>query len=200
MLEKVRKAMPEEARAARKAERARRQPTWGDSNLDQMMRRQDSTTRDDVMSHLHTIIKGFQKYKGERQFDELVQRTFKEHPNVMAALKRMSEERAFAWVRRWLTGDEAIDNFGAKQAWYAGATDFIQNHVDALVAHEGGKRNLWWGDRNPLDVPAPWAAGIVAPSENDPNREAEFGTISGVKAMEALFRAVDLMQAKENQP
>lgn len=178
----------------------KRAPSWGDKNLDQLMDRQDSTTRGDVVSHLHSIIKGYERYKGERQFDDLVNETFKAHPEVMQALKRMSEERAFAWMKRYLKGDEAVDIFGARQAWYAAATDFIQNHVDALVAHEGGKKNLWWGDRNPLDVPAPYAAGMVAPSEDDPNREAEFGTMSGVKAMEALFRAVELMQAKENQP
>jgi hypothetical protein len=173
-------------------------PTWGDSNLDQLMKREDRTNRADVTNHLHTIFKGFKKFGGKKEYDALVLKTFEEHPNVLAALKRMTEERAFGWLRRQWKGDEAVDIFGAKHAWHAAMTDFIQNHVDALVRHEGEKASAL-SNANPLNVPAPYAAGFAAPSEDDPNREAELTKISGAQAMEALFRAVELMQAKESQ-
>lgn len=163
-------------------------------DFDELTRQQDNVARIDVMDRLDTIFHAYEKYGGKGHYDKVVNKVFDDSPETVAALKRMTKERAFQWLRNDF-GSDAKEQYGASRVWHAAASDFVQNHVDALVSRPGSR-----GEKvNPLNVPAPYAAGLVVPGEDDPNREAEVRTMSGAKAMEALFRAVGILEAREKE-
>jgi hypothetical protein len=180
----------------------------------------DKVKRQEVVQGLHKVFEKFEKYGENIDFDRSVREIFKDSPNVRKALTRMSKERAFQWLRNDFKG-MSKEMGGASRPFHAFLSDFFQNHLDSMTNYQSSKQNAL----NPFDVPTPYALGIMNTSEDEPMtsewtqtpqesggrdlgygsdlmsgpapREPMIARLSVVKAMNALMRAVDLIDAEE---